>query len=130
MPVPPIYQPELPAKAIVFLAEHPRRNMWVGLSTAYTILGQRVVPKLLDIYLGRTGVKSQQSGEALPDWGSNVFDAQDTDHDRGSHGAFDAKAHSHDPQLWMSMHRRALISGALATVAAGIGFSIGAARRV
>jgi len=58
MPVPPIFQPEVPARAIRFLAEHPRRNMWVGISTAYTILGERVAPKLLDLYLGRTGVKS------------------------------------------------------------------------
>ena len=36
MPVAPIFQPELPAKGIVFLAEHPRRNMWIGISTAYT----------------------------------------------------------------------------------------------
>jgi NAD(P)-dependent dehydrogenase (short-subunit alcohol dehydrogenase family) len=42
MPVPPIFQPELPARAIAFLAEHPRRNMWVGVSTAYTILGERL----------------------------------------------------------------------------------------
>jgi len=43
MPVPPIFQPELPARAIAFLAEHPRRTMWVGVSTAYTILGERLV---------------------------------------------------------------------------------------
>lgn len=129
MPVPPIFQPELPAKAIVFLADHPRRNMWVGLSTAYTILGQRVAPKLLDMYLGRTGVRSQQTDEALPDWGSNVFEPQDTELDRGPHGAFDTKAHSRDPQLWMSMHRRALIGCALAAAAAGVGFTVRAAQR-
>ncbi len=114
MPVPPIFQPELPAKAIVFLAEHPRRNMWVGISTAYTILGQRLAPKLLDIYLGRTGVKSQQTGQHLPRWGSNVFDPQDADTDRGAHGAFDDQAHARDVQLWASMHRRALLGGLLA----------------
>ncbi|MGB0097161.1 MAG: SDR family NAD(P)-dependent oxidoreductase, partial [Solirubrobacteraceae bacterium] len=46
MPVAPIFQPELPAKGIVFLAEHPRRNMWIGISTAYTILGERIAPKV------------------------------------------------------------------------------------
>jgi short-subunit dehydrogenase len=107
MPVPPIFQPELPAKAIVFLAEHPRRNMWVGISTAYTILGERIAPKLLDVYLGRTGVKSQQTGGRQPRWGSNVFEAQDDQSDRGSHGGFDDQAHAGDPMLWASMHRRA-----------------------
>ncbi len=42
MPVPPIYRPEVCARAIVHVAEHPRRTMWVGLPTALTILGNRV----------------------------------------------------------------------------------------
>lgn len=118
MPVPPIFQPELPAKAIAFLAEHPRRNMWVGLSTAYTILGERIAPKLIDIYLGKTGVKSQQTDKDLPRRGSNVFEPQDDEADDGAHGSFDAKAHTHDPLLWMSMHRRALLSGLVGVGAA------------
>lgn len=111
MPVAPVFQPELPAKAIVYLAEHPRRNMWVGISTAYTILGERVAPKLLDLYLGRTGVKSQQTDHDLPRWGSNVFEPQDAEVDRGAHGAFDSTAHASDPWLWASMHRGPLLGG-------------------
>jgi len=124
MPVAPVFQPELPAKAIVYLAEHPRRNMWVGISTAYTILGERVAPKLLDLYLGRTGVKSQQSDKDLPRWGSNVFEPQDADVDRGAHGAFDSTAHSRDPWLWASMHRAPLLgglAGAVGVILAGRG---------
>jgi hypothetical protein len=112
MPVPPIFQPELAARAIVFLAEHPRRNMWVGIATVYTILGERLAPKLLDLYLGKTGVKSQQTDQDAPRLGSNVFEPQDQAHDQGAHGAFDAKAHGRDPVSWASMHRAALLSGA------------------
>lgn len=115
MPVPPIFQPELPARAIRFLAEHPRRNMWVGLSTAYTVLGERLAPKLLDLYLSRTGVAAQQAGRDLPRLGSNVHTARDDDVDQGAHGPFDAQAHGRDPQLWVSRHRRAILS----TLAAG-----------
>jgi NAD(P)-dependent dehydrogenase (short-subunit alcohol dehydrogenase family) len=119
MPVPPVFQPELPARAIAYLAEHPRRNMWVGVSTAYTILGERLAPRLLDWYLGRTGVKSQQTGQDLPRLGSNVFEPRDRAEDQGAHGAFDDKAHDADPQLWLSQHRRvALAAVALAGVAA------------
>ena len=118
MPVPPIYQPEVPARAIRFLAEHPRRNMWVGISTAYTILGERVAPKLLDIYLGLQGVKSQQTSKDAPRLGSNVYEPQDQDVDQGAHGPFDSQAHSHSPQLWVSMHRRAIITGLVAAGAA------------
>jgi NAD(P)-dependent dehydrogenase (short-subunit alcohol dehydrogenase family) len=111
MPVAPIYQPELAARAIVHLAEHPRRNMWVGLSTAYTILGERIAPKLLDLYLGRTGITAQQTDEPLPQWGSNVFAPRDSDVDRGAHGAFDDQAHSNDPWLWATINRVPLIGG-------------------
>ncbi|HET6877742.1 MAG TPA: SDR family oxidoreductase [Jatrophihabitans sp.] len=116
MPVPPVFQPELPAKAIVFLSEHPRRNMWVGISTAYTILGERFAPKLVDLYLGRKGVGSQLTDRDAPRHGSNVFEPRDADEDRGAHGPFDDMAHARDPQLWMSTHRRALLSGAAATL--------------
>lgn len=119
MPVPPIFQPELAARAIVFLAEHPRRNMWVGFSTAYTVLGERLAPKLLDLFLGRTGVNSQQTGADLPRWGENTVEPQDEQVDRGAHGAFDDQAHAHDPMLWLSRHRRAVLAGATALAAAG-----------
>lgn len=120
MPVAPIFQPDVAAKAIVFLARHPRRNMWVGISTTYTILGERLAPKLLDIYLGRTGVKSQQTEKKLPQWGSNVFEAKDADSDRGAHGPFDSSAYARDPQVWMSVHRRALGAGLLAVASGAI----------
>lgn len=105
-PVPPIFQPELAAKAVVFLAEHPRRNMWVGLSTAYTILGERLLPAVLDMYLGRTGVRSQQTSADLPRWGSNLFTALDEQADRGARGSFNDQAHERDPVLWLSTRRR------------------------
>jgi NAD(P)-dependent dehydrogenase (short-subunit alcohol dehydrogenase family) len=129
MPVPPIFQPELPAKAIAFLAEHPRRNMWVGASTAYTILGERVAPKLLDLYLGRSGVKSQQTGKDLPRLGSNVFEPRDGTEDQGAHGGFDDKAHIIDPQLWLSVHRVPVLAGLALAGAAAAGGALAAWRR-
>jgi NAD(P)-dependent dehydrogenase (short-subunit alcohol dehydrogenase family) len=119
MPVAPIFQPELPAKGIVFLAEHPRRNMWIGISTAYTILGERIAPKLADFYLARTGVSGQQTDGNLPRLGSNVQQPRDDQDDQGAHGPFDDQAHSKDPVTWLSMHRRAVLSGVSATALAG-----------
>jgi NAD(P)-dependent dehydrogenase (short-subunit alcohol dehydrogenase family) len=119
MPVPPVFQPELPARAVRYLIEHPRRNMWVGLSTAYTILGERVAPKLLDLYLGRSGVQSQQTSQDTPRREPNVFAPADETVDAGAHGPFDDRAHGSDPLLWLSMHRRAI----LATLAASLGAS-------
>ncbi|WP_069817214.1 SDR family oxidoreductase [Streptomyces sp. TP-A0874] len=119
MPVPPVFQPELPARGIVFLAEHPRRNMWVGLSTALTIWGARLAPRLVDLYLGRTGVGSQQTEEDDPRWEPNLFQPSDADTDRGAHGPFDRRAHDRDPVLWMSLRRRRLVCGFAAAAALG-----------
>jgi NAD(P)-dependent dehydrogenase (short-subunit alcohol dehydrogenase family) len=120
MPVPPIFQPEVAARGIVFLAGHPRRNMWIGLSTAYTILSERVAPLLLDRYLGRTGISSQQTSKDAPRLGPNLWQPRDDKADQGARGAFSDQAHADDPQLWLSKHRREILLGTAATAIAGI----------
>ncbi len=119
-PVPPIVQPEVCARAIRFSAEHPRRNMWVGISTAYTVLGNRVAPRFVDWYLGKTGVNSQQTEQDAPHWGSNVFQPQDDEHDRGARGAFSAGAATHDPVSFVAMNRVASLIAAGSALAAGV----------
>lgn len=118
MPVPPVFQPEVAGEAVAFLAEHPRRNMWVGASTAYTITGERVAPRALDVYLGRTGVDAQQTDADLPRWGSNLFVPRDDEADRGAHGPFDGMAHERDPVVWLSMRRRGGVLAGIAVSAA------------
>jgi NAD(P)-dependent dehydrogenase (short-subunit alcohol dehydrogenase family) len=107
-PVPPIYQPEVAARGVVFAADHPRRKQyWVGASTAATILANRVVPALLDRYLARTGYDSQQTAqEAEPGRPDNLWEPVDgpSGHDHGARGVFDARSHDRSPQLWMSQH--------------------------
>jgi hypothetical protein len=120
MPVPPVYQPELAAKAVAFLAEHPRRNIWMGVPTAYTILGERLAPWFMDWYLGLKGVKGQQTDRDLPSWGSNLYEPRDEEEDRGAHGSFDDMGHDRDPVLWASMHRRSLLGAAALATAGGI----------
>jgi NAD(P)-dependent dehydrogenase (short-subunit alcohol dehydrogenase family) len=111
-PVAPVFQPEVAARLICFLADHPRRNAWVGVSSAYTVLGNRLAPALLDRYLARTGFKGQVT-DGGPRHGSNVFEPRDRDADRGAHGMFDDEAHPHDPWSATSM----AVWGALDTAA-------------
>jgi NAD(P)-dependent dehydrogenase (short-subunit alcohol dehydrogenase family) len=117
MPVAPIFQPEAAARAIRYVAEHRRRNMWVGVSTAYTILGNRIAPSFLDWYLGRTGVSGQISGSPGERRGSNVFEPKDDERDAGAHGIFDGKAHAGDPWSWLSMHRSGAVGMAVGLAA-------------
>lgn len=117
-PVPPIVQPEVCARSILFSAQHPRRNMWVGLSTVYTVLGNRIAPAVVDWYLAKTGVQSQQTQDDLPRWGSNVFEPQDAAADRGARGSFDSSAAKHDPVSFVARNRLASLTGAAAAMAA------------
>jgi NAD(P)-dependent dehydrogenase (short-subunit alcohol dehydrogenase family) len=90
-PVPPIYQPEVAARGVVFAADHPaRKQYWAGGSTAATILGNKVAPALLDRYLARTGYKSQQTDQpAAPGRPDNLMqpvdEAAGTDHGGAQH---------------------------------------------
>lgn len=126
-PVPPIYQPEVAAKAVLWAADHPqRREYWVGAATVGTILGGRFAPGLLDRYLARTGVADQQTGEprdrSRPD---NLFEPLDEapGSDRGARGVFDDVAHARSPQAAASRHRRALGLLGAGAVAAGAAYA-------
>jgi NAD(P)-dependent dehydrogenase (short-subunit alcohol dehydrogenase family) len=105
-PVPPIYQPEVAANAIVWAAEHPsRREYWVGGTTAATIVANSIAPGLLDRYLGRTGFDSQQTDEPEdPERPFNLWEPVPGDH--GAHGRFDQQAHARSVQFFLSARRR------------------------
>ncbi len=112
-PVPPIYQPEVAAEAIVFASKHRRREIYVGMSTVIAIWGNKVLPGLGDWYLGRTGYQGQQTGEKEdPNRPNNLYEP--VGGDPGAHGRFDDRAHSGSPQLWTDLHRR-WVAGGLAT---------------
>jgi len=122
-PVPPIYQPEVAARGVVFAADHPRRReYWVGASTTATLMANRLAPAVLDRYLARTGYDSQQTPEpedpGRPDNLQRPVDrAAGSDH--GAHGAFDSKSHDRSPQLWLAQHGAAPAAMAAgATIAA------------
>ncbi len=118
-PVPPIYQPEVAARAVLFAADHPRRKQyWVGASTVATLLGQRVMPAVLDRYLGRTGYSSQQTNEDATDHPVNLWEPADDSTDFGAHGTFDDRSHALSPAL--AMRRGAKPLAAAAAVAAGV----------
>ncbi len=120
-PVPPIFEPEVPAAAIVYVAEHDRTNLYLGWPTLATVWGNRIAPRLMDIYLGKTGFKSQQTSELenenRPD---NLFAPVDGDY--AAHGRFDSRAQNHSWLFfWMTRGKPlalgAMAAGAIATFA-------------
>ncbi|WP_342372021.1 SDR family oxidoreductase [Propioniciclava soli] len=123
-PVPPIYQPEVAARAVVYAADHPRRReYWVGSSTMGTLAANAIAPGVLDRYLGITGFSSQQTSQDRdPDQPANLWEPADAERDFGTHGAFDDRARSTSAQVWASQHHGLL--GALAAGALAVGAAV------
>lgn len=118
-PVPPIYQPEVAARAIYYAAHHPgRREYYAAWSVVEAVVGNKLVPSFADHYLARNGYASQQyDGREDPNRPNNLWEPVPGDH--GAHGAFDDRAHARSLELWAETNWLTL-----AATLAGIGAAI------
>jgi len=118
-PVPPIFQPEVPAEAIYWAAHHDRNELWLGWPAVKAVVGNKVIPRGLDYYLAWTGFDSQQTKESVsPDRKDNLFEPVDDAEDRGAHGTFDERSQRKSYQWLASTHRGWLAAGAVGLTAA------------
>ena len=118
-PVPPIYQPEVAADAIMWSAYHSRREIYVGYPATQAIVGEKLVPGLADRYLAHTAYDGQMLDEPEdPDRPDNLWEP--VPGDRGAHGSFDRRARTWSPELWISKNKR-WIAAAGAGLAALVG---------
>jgi NAD(P)-dependent dehydrogenase (short-subunit alcohol dehydrogenase family) len=117
-PVPPIFEPEVAARAIVWASRHRRRELFVGGSTALAVWGTKLVPGWLDRYLARTGYASQQTSEPVTRGREdNLWTSPPGDH--GARGRFTDRAHDSSGALWWSLNRN-WVFGAAAALVAGV----------
>ncbi|MFL6606536.1 MAG: SDR family oxidoreductase [Steroidobacteraceae bacterium] len=108
-PVPPIFQPEVAARAIYFAACQRRRELWVGLPTVVAILAGKVAPGLLDRYLAKKGYSGQLSQEPkLTHAPANLFEP--VSGGWAAHGRFDDRSRARSGELWFSRHRTGLLA--------------------
>ncbi|HEX3949806.1 MAG TPA: SDR family oxidoreductase [Steroidobacteraceae bacterium] len=125
-PVPPIFQPEVPARAIYFAATHKRREIWLGFSTIKAILANRLAPGLLDRYLAKAGYAGQLTHQKTPsDAPSNLFEPVPGPY--GAHGRFDARARNATWTIFTERHRA--LAFAILAVVAGVALGRMAKRR-
>jgi NAD(P)-dependent dehydrogenase (short-subunit alcohol dehydrogenase family) len=122
-PVPPIYQPEVIARAIYWSAHHDRREYLVGITTVGAIWANKFVPGLIDRYLARTAYRSQQTDEPIPsDRQDNLM--QPVKKDFGAHGRFDRGAIRASLQAWLDRHRVGLAGAVIAAFTAALVFGL------
>lgn len=116
-PVPPIYQPEVGARAVVWAAEHCPREIEVGYPTLEATIGEKFIPGLLDYYLAETCYKDQQTDEPVNgNEKNNLWEPVPGDH--GAHGRFNSRSKNHSLELWLSTNKKLLSLGILAIGAA------------
>jgi NAD(P)-dependent dehydrogenase (short-subunit alcohol dehydrogenase family) len=109
-PVPPIFEPEVAAEAIVWASAHPRRELMVGWPTVKAILGNAVAPGLADRYLAKTGYDAQQSERLLdPERRDNLFEPAPGN--QGARGPYSERSRNRSLQLALSKHRVSLLAG-------------------
>ncbi len=123
-PVPPIYQPEVAARAIYYAAHHPRRReYYASWSTVEAIVGNKLVPWFADAYLARTGYDSQQyDSPEDPNRPHNLWEPLPGDH--GAHGKFDDRARTRSAELWAETHPRSLLVAAACLLGTGLGLTL------
>ena len=117
-PVPPIFQPEVIARAALHLALHPRREMWVGWSAAKAIFAQKFIGGLLDRYLARAGWDSQMDERPVDPLERKDNLSAPLPGDRGPHGDFDDRSRGSSSELWMRLNAGKLAAGAAAALMA------------
>ncbi len=106
-PVPPIYQPEIPARAIYFAAFNPRRQTWIGFPTVKAVLGNRIAPGLIDRYLATSGYSGQLTHDPVPAGApDNLFHPVPGPY--GAHGRFNSQARTVSWEVFTSRHRNAM----------------------
>ena len=130
-PVPPIFEPELAAEVVVAagFAKNPRREYWVGSPTVMAIVGQKFIPGLLDMYLGKTGYKSQQipNEPKDPNAPNNLYDYVPGVH--SARGKFGNRSTRSSAEIYLSLHRGLVALAAASVVLTAIGGALIANRK-
>src|SRR5690554_2677671 len=84
-PLPPIFQPEVAAGAIVWSTRHKRRELYVGFPAVKIVLGNKFMPRLVYHMASREAIEGQMDTNGTsPSVQDNLFDP--IPEDRGTHG--------------------------------------------
>jgi len=109
-PVGKIYQPEVPARVIVWAAQHRRKRIVIGLPTLESLIGERLMSGVFDHYIADSAWTGSISDEPLPDqYPANLHTPADQHRDYGAHGRFDRESAKRSVQVWLNLHREWLL---------------------
>jgi NAD(P)-dependent dehydrogenase (short-subunit alcohol dehydrogenase family) len=114
-PLPPVFAPEVAARAVVTAALKPRREYWVGWPAMKTIIGARLLPGLTDRLAARDAYDGQFSDEPAEPRAGNLFEP--VPRHAGAQGRFGPETKPWSVQWWLSEHRAVLGTAAIVLAA-------------
>jgi NAD(P)-dependent dehydrogenase (short-subunit alcohol dehydrogenase family) len=127
-PVPPIFQPEVGARAVAYVVQHPRRRTAVTWRTSAIAIGNALWPRVFDWFVAKTGVQGQQTEEDLPVYGDNLD--KPVQEDVGAHGSFDDRAKTTSPETWVNLRLGRVLGAAASTVTSTVSAASGRTREL
>jgi len=119
-PVPPMYSPEVIADQIVWAADHAPRELLVGRPTFQAVWAQKLVPGLLDRYLGKSGWDAQFVNTANHQDGRDIL-FETLPGDPGAHGPYEEREQGPDAVMWLSTRPNVVLAAAGIIAAIAIG---------
>src|SRR3954452_20175699 len=118
-PVPPIFQPEVGARAVAYVVQHPRRRTAVSWRTSAITVANVLAAPVMDGFVSRTGVSGKKTDEDMPFYGDTL--EKPVQDDIGAHGSFDDQARSSSPETWANLRIGRVLGAAVSTVTAAGG---------
>lgn len=112
-PVPPIYEPEVAARAIVSASSGEQREVFVGRPTVLAVEGTKIAPGFADHYLADNAWDAQMTQDPLPEnRPDNLFEPVPGDY--AAHGQFNTDGKKLRHHAWVSSQPSAqVIAGAM-----------------
>ena len=114
-----MHSPESIAEVVVWAAEHAPREMLIGRPTVQSVLAQKLVPGLLDRFLGRKGVEAQLTDVTHDPTAPGIL-FETLPGDPGAHGPYRDRERGPDLQMRLRTHPRSIAAAGLATAATGL----------
>jgi NAD(P)-dependent dehydrogenase (short-subunit alcohol dehydrogenase family) len=112
-PLPPIFEPEVIARAVYYAAHHRRREMFLGWPAVKAILGTRLAPGYADHVLARIAYGGQETNAPSEEpRGNNLF--QPVPEKARMEGRFQTRAKDFSPLIWADINREKIAFGLLA----------------
>jgi short-subunit dehydrogenase len=111
---PPVFAPELVAESILYAAQHPKRDVFVGGKAKFASVGEFTMPRTLDRYLRATAFSGQQTGTPSAPGRRDALHAPDASTELRQRQGMPHRVHEHSAYTALTLRGRPVAAALLA----------------